>query len=65
MKFLHRLDAYGTDDPDFREGHPEDRCPLCSEPVADHPCWGHRWTAARARFVEKIDRALAHLWWHM
>lgn len=37
-----RLDAYGTDDPDFNEGHPEDRCPLCEAPVIDHPTWRHR-----------------------
>ncbi|MGE2733864.1 hypothetical protein [Mycolicibacterium vaccae] len=41
-RFLARLDAYATDDPDFREGHPEDRCPLCERPVIDHPCWPHR-----------------------
>lgn len=37
MGFLARLDAYGTDDPDFNEGHPEDRCPVCGAPVYDHP----------------------------
>lgn len=37
MMFLTWLDAYGTDDPDFNEGHPEDRCPLCEWPVCDHP----------------------------
>lgn len=37
-----RLDAVGTDDPDFTEGFPEDRCPLCEKPVVDHPCWTHR-----------------------
>ena len=45
---LARLDAYGTDDPDFNEGHPEDRCPLalCNDtPVVDHPCWRHRFAA--------------------
>lgn len=42
MRLLARLDAYGTDDPDFNEGHPEDRCPLCGRPVVGHPCWPHR-----------------------
>lgn len=42
---LARLDAYGTDDPDFNEGFPEDRCPVCEKPVVDHPCWRHRLTA--------------------
>ena len=45
MKLRARLDAYGTDDPDFREGHPEDRCPLCGRPVVEHPCWRHRLAA--------------------
>lgn len=40
-----RLDAYDTDDPGYGEGHPEDRCPLCERPVADHPCWRHRFMA--------------------
>lgn len=43
---LARLDAYGTDDSDFNEGHPEDRCPLCEKPVVGHPCWRHRVCAA-------------------
>lgn len=42
MGLLTRLDAYATDDPDFNEGHPEDRCPLCELPVIDHPAWRHR-----------------------
>ena len=33
---LTRLDAYSTNDPDFREGHPEDRCPVCGRPVDEH-----------------------------
>ena len=37
MGLLARLDVYGTNDPDFNEGHPEDRCPLCDRPVCDHP----------------------------
>ncbi|TQK29363.1 hypothetical protein [Arthrobacter sp. SLBN-53] len=36
MGILGHLDAYGTDDPDFNEGHPEDRCPVCGAPVAGH-----------------------------
>lgn len=35
--WLRTLDAYGTDDPDFNEGQPEDRCPVCGWPVLDHP----------------------------
>ncbi|WP_197375553.1 hypothetical protein [Mycolicibacterium baixiangningiae] len=27
-RWLTSLDAHGTGDPDFNEGHPEDRCPL-------------------------------------
>ena len=42
MRLLARLDAYGTDDPDFNEGHPEDRCPLDGRAVDRHPCWPHR-----------------------
>lgn len=45
MRLLDHLDAYGTDDPDFREGHPEDRCPGCGGAVVDHPTWQHRWWA--------------------
>jgi len=32
MGILARLNAYATDDPDFNEGHPEDRFPLCERP---------------------------------
>lgn len=35
-RWLAKLDAYGTDDPDYNEGHPEDRCPVCGAPVVDH-----------------------------
>lgn len=42
MGFLARLDAYGTNDPDYNEGHPEDRCPVCEDAVTDHPTWRHR-----------------------
>lgn len=45
MRFLDRLDEYGTDDPDFNEGHWTDRCPICERPVRDHPLWRHRWRA--------------------
>lgn len=48
MGFLARLDAYGTDDPDFNEGHPEDRCPVCEGAVVDHPTARHRWRALLA-----------------
>lgn len=43
-RLLGRLDAYGTGDPDFNEGHPEDRCPLCERAVIDHPA---RWPGSR------------------
>lgn len=59
MKFLARLDAHGTDDPGYREGHPEDRCPLvgCNDtPVDDHPCWRHRVAAAFAIVGEWLGR---------
>lgn len=36
MKLWARLDRYGADDPDFNEGFPEDRCPVCERPVIDH-----------------------------
>lgn len=64
MRLFARLDAYGTDDPDFREGHPEDRCPLCERPVDEHPCGAHRRAALRELIVRKIDRALLLLAWH-
>ena len=35
-RLLRRLDAHGLDDPDANEGFPEDRCPTCGRPVADH-----------------------------
>lgn len=57
MALLARLDAYGTDDPDFNEGFPEDRCPLCGEAVDLHPLWRHRIAALTAltvwRFPER------------
>lgn len=55
MRFFRRLDAYGTSDPDFNEGHPEDRCPLCGEPVDLHPCWRHRIAAAFSLFIDKVE----------
>ena len=47
VRIFTRLDAYGTDDPDFNEGHHTDRCPLalCGRPVIDHPSWRHRLAA--------------------
>lgn len=47
LHVLDRLDAYGTDDPGYNEGHPEDHCPVpfCYKPVSDHPCWWHRFAA--------------------
>jgi hypothetical protein len=63
-RLLTRLDVYGTDEPGFREGHPEDRCPVCERPVADHlggawipdrlsPAkWPHRRAAAFALAIQ-------------
>lgn len=65
---LARLDAYGTDDPDFNEGHPEDRCPLCEWPVIDHRTWPPRrgqlvawrakWPHRRAALLDMISTAI-------
>lgn len=71
MTLLARLDAYGTDDPGFREGHWTDRCPLCERPVRDHVYphgladtgarakWPHRRAALADMLGERIDRWLA------
>lgn len=53
MGWLARLDAYGTDDPDFNEGHPEDRCPLCDWPVVDHPAVATEFRSARHAYPAK------------
>lgn len=45
-RLLERLDKYGTDDPDFNEGHATDRCPVCPRAVDEHPTWQHRRAAA-------------------
>ena len=58
MGLLTRLDVYGTDDPDFQEGHPEDRCPLCSDAVDRHPCWPHRRAAATELVAQWFDRVI-------
>lgn len=71
MTLLERLDAYGTTHPGFREGHPEDRCPICDWPVADHgraelllvtrtqaALWPHRRAAAVALAGEWWDRTV-------
>lgn len=50
---LARLDAFGTDDPDYREGHPEDRCPVCPRAVDEHPCWPHRRAALFALMLRR------------
>ncbi|AHJ86576.1 hypothetical protein Jolie2_26 [Mycobacterium phage Jolie2] len=47
-RLLDRLDAYGMNDPDANEGHPEDRCPVCPRAMDEHPCWPHRRKAAFA-----------------
>ena len=41
MTLLDRLDTFGFDDPDNREGQPEDICTICfgDRRVVDHP--GH------------------------
>lgn len=63
MRLWDRLDAFGTDDPDFREGHPEDRCPVCDRAVDEHvgiaPAgedrarWPHRRAAAVALLLDR------------
>lgn len=55
---LARLDAYGTDDPDFNEGFPEDRCPVafCGRPVDEHPLWKHRIAALVNMFLDRRER---------
>lgn len=57
-KLLALCDEYGTELPGFNEGHPEDRCPICERPVADHPCrggtaakWAHRRTVLFSALV--------------
>lgn len=69
---LSRLDAYGTDDPGFNEGHWEDRCPVCERPVKDHlggtwipdrlsPAkWPHRRAALVSIALVRLERLL---WW--
>lgn len=47
-RLLDTLDRFGMNDPDANEGHPEDRCPVCSGAIADHPYWRHRRAAAFA-----------------
>lgn len=53
-RYLDRLDDYGTQEPAFNEGHPEDRCPIDGHPVDEHrgcqsertsTVWRHRWAA--------------------
>ena len=60
MNPLARLDAYGTDDPGYGEGHPEDRCPLafCERAVDEHPCTRHRIAAA----INIIARRFVRSW---
>lgn len=47
-RLLDRLDAFGMDDPDAKEGFPEDRCPVCEGAIVDHPYWRHRRAAILA-----------------
>ncbi|AYD84611.1 hypothetical protein SEA_PAITO_26 [Mycobacterium phage Paito] len=61
-RLLAVLDAYGTDWPAFREGHPEDRCPVCGEAVSSHVGialpdaeWA-KWAHRRAAVVALILR---------
>lgn len=60
MRLFDCLDRHGTDDPDFNEGHPEDRCPLCTWPVRHHPGFGlpdadwAKWAHRRAAVVDII-----------
>ncbi|MGE2714183.1 hypothetical protein ACQI4L_09010 [Mycolicibacterium litorale] len=63
MTLLDRLDAHGADDPDFNEGHPEDRCPLDGRPVDEHrggaaerrsTVWRHRSAAVSDLIARKL-----------
>lgn len=66
MSLFRRLDTYGTDDPDFNEGHPEDRCPVCDWPVTEHLVgptlpdgfqrakWPHRRAALVAIVLDRV-----------
>lgn len=53
-RLLARLDSFGTDDPDFNEGFPEDRCPICGRPVVEHPLWTHRWAALTTIILDRL-----------
>lgn len=65
FRWARKLDDYATDEPGFREGHPEDRCPLCGWPVTDHrptysrkrgPArWPHRRAALMALIMERLS----------
>lgn len=71
MKPFAYLDAYGFDDPDNREGHPEDICNVDGRRVVDHPGheiadlgdesakWPHRAGAAATIAGDWLDRKLA------
>ena len=57
MSLFDHLDAFGMDDPDNNEGHPEDRCSTCGRPVDEHQghparrastVWLHRFHALGA-----------------
>lgn len=66
MRFVRRrdrLDTFGMTDPDNHEGHPEDRCWLCSIAVDEHPCIDHRIAAVVAIAGEWWDRIIAR-WGH-
>ena len=64
MKLLDQLDAYGTNDPEFNEGQPEDRCPVCERPVIDHwfshlkrsAKWPHRRAALLSIILDWLRR---------
>ena len=68
MTLLDRLDAFGFDDPDNREGQPEDICTVCfgDRRVVDHP--GHeiagiggrsaKWPHRRAALIGLAAEAL-------
>ncbi|MCV7226049.1 hypothetical protein [Mycolicibacterium komossense] len=63
-RLLDRLDTFGTDDPDFHEGQPEDRCPVCEWPTIDHPGherWNGRWTTGAAKWPHRRAAAVALL----
>ena len=69
-RLLDTLDRFGMNDPDANEGFPEDRCPVCSKPVVDHPAasavalaFGTSRHAYPAKWPHRRAAAFALLFW--